>query len=268
MRINSTPDNGTIIIWDWSNNSLEWFSDKADDYLQRSKNALPEIQQNILAWEENQELKDMPIPTQFQVEGAYRWWGLYIIKDKKLQDYKETLNQIITTFYSHIEQKMKKWALGERQFPLITNSIHQRKTMVTKAILDTIRIHQMDKLVHEYNDGQDKYDCSPMEIATINRWEKTYISHIFNPIADIEIISRVWGSYGRDRSIHHIYVSKDVFSPKNEINNGDNYLANLMGHETKKDLITAMKKWDKWLNEEGKKIVSLGSSIKRAKETN
>ena len=269
MKIHSTPNNGTIIIADSKsekNSLFEDLSDESQTYLEKSKNALPKIQQDVLAREEK--LKDIPADDEFSIKiNHYRWWWIYIIKDSKLQEYWENLDKFIATFYSHVEKGMKSEA-QEGQFTLIEHTIEQRKKMVTEAIIDTIHRYQIDKLIQEYDNGKTKYDCSPTEAISINRWEKTYASHIFNPIADINIVARIGSCSWWWKSLYDICISKDVFSPKNEIINDNNYLANLMGYKTKEELITNIKEWWKGLSEKWEKILLIAESIKKAKESN
>lgn len=230
MKNNETPDE--------SESPREDFSNEANNYVQIRKYILPQIQRDILACEEK--LKDIPVDPKYIIEDTYGGRGFYTIKNSKIQKYWKKLDAIITTFYQHVEKELASSTTSD-MFPLIKVSIEQRKTMVKKAIIKKIHDHQMDKLVTEYNGGKEKYDCSPMVIATINRWENTYITHIFNPIKDMEIIPRVGGSSNCDREVRNIYISKDVFSTANDIDKDNDYLPNLLGYETKEDLLAALK---------------------------
>ncbi|MCX6825264.1 MAG: hypothetical protein NTY80_03475 [candidate division SR1 bacterium] len=204
---------GIFIIGDGEEHGFESISNMENNFLQLKKNLLPKIQKDILACEEK--FKDSRKDSGYQIEGAYGGRAFYTIKDNKVQKYEKVINKIITEFYAHIEKEL---AIGAeaKELGVMFDTINQRKKMVTKAILRKIHGHQMNKLIREYNNGKDKYKSTPIVIGNICRGEETYISHIFKPSLDMNIVARVGGCSGRGENIRDICISKDIFSPANE----------------------------------------------------
>lgn len=234
MKIKNTK--GWIIAMsDWSSSSLDKFSDDANDYLQTIKNALTEVQQHILTCEEK--LKDIKVDDEYMINN--RWPRFYVIHNKEVQNFWEKLNKILDFFYSKVEKGLTS-KKTDQETTLIKDAIHQRKEMVRKAILEKIHSFQMNKLTKEYDNGKTKYENANDVIVNIERWEKTRINHVFNPIIDIDIVTRVGGCYGWDEYSYDVCISKDVFSPptEEEIKN-NTYLKNLLTKKEKEVTLIA-----------------------------
>lgn len=213
---------------------------KAYDYLEISKEKLPKQQQDILAWEEK--YKNSPVPTQFEIEDTRWGWGVYIIKNNKVQDYKKEIIKIIDTFYYHLKPEITNTIYDEEAQLLLEEAMNERKNMIMEAILEHIHDFQIDKLIRDCRNGKDKYNCAPKEIISINRWEKTDIRHRLSPIDDMNVINRASLSSSADKSVYGIHVSKDVFSPRNGLDIWEKYSPDLMWSKTKKDLLDTLEK--------------------------
>lgn len=271
MKIHSKPwDDRTIIMSDWweakSDSVLEDFSNIAQNYLEQTKWKLAQVYKDILSYEEK--LKNMPIPAKFNIKGTYFGWRwIYIIKDSILQDYIPCIDEALDVFYTNLEIEMRKDS-DLQTHDEISENIQLRKILVKEAILEKIKSHQIDKLVHEYDWWKTKYNCNPQETISFNRWQKTYITHIFNPTLDMEIIKNVSSAWWWWENTYGMWISKDVFLPLNKINRNNDYLANIMWYNTQQELFQELKSWEANISAEWKQLIWLWSMIKRSTEMN
>ena len=73
----------------------------------------------------------------------------------------------------------------------VLDKIEERKALVMDAILEEMRAFQMYSLKKRYSNGQggyDEYDASPLTQVELTWGNKTYISHIFKPELDMNVI--------------------------------------------------------------------------------
>lgn len=257
MKIHKNGDQ-TIIIWDGGSNSLEGFSTSAQGYLEQYKQKLSKEEWSILNAEEA--IKDQ------EADEPYKWrdWGRVFntIKDSKLQDFLPDLRNILDLFYKRVIDYIEdKTDAGIKENML--KKIEQRKQEITADVLKTIEDFKLYSLTKTYSNVT--YDCSPLTSIELTRWNETIITHIFNPVRDINVIEGVGSSSGWWESTYSIRISKDVFtsSDASEKNN-NNYLVQQLWYNTKEELFEAMKNDD--INETWKKAIFLGQTIKRLRD--
>lgn len=266
MKIHKNGEQ-TIIIWDAGKHPFEEFSTWAQGYLEQQKQKLSREELAILNAEEA--VSDLPAEEPYKWRAGSGWsWSFNTIKDGKLQDFLLDLHIILDLFYkrviNHIEEINDK-GITEK----ILERVEIRKQELTASILKTIEDFQLYSLTTTYYDSEKKgnvsYKCAPLTSIELNRWKKTYITHIFNPELDMNIISNVWSSTGWWENTYFVSISKDVFtwSTKDKKKNS-NYLAQQLWYNTKEELFKALK--DNNLNDKWKEALFLGQKIKRLRD--
>lgn len=252
--------NKTIIIWSNENHSFEEFAKWAQGYLEQQKQKLTKEEWLILNAEDAIKDQEADAPYNDCRMWWARAWAFNTVKNGELQDFLPDLHSILNLFYkrviNYIEERTGAWITDK-----MTEKIKKRREEITSAVLQQIE----DSKAYENKKEEYKYDCSPVTIIALVRWEKTYITHIFKPQLDMNVIANVMYAGGWWERIYLIEISKDVFTWfTKEQKKNDNYLAQQLGYKTKDELFQAMK--DNNLNNKWKETLFLGENIKRLRD--
>jgi hypothetical protein len=221
-----------VFIFAYEKTALDDLADSARDFIQFQKSRLSEIPRAILALEEK--LKEVKYESDEKGHLGKQGQWFYIVRDSKVQKFLPELGKVLERVYSGISE-----SLNEQYDPnKVKDFVGYRRQTVMERILEEINMHRMTEVAKKYDFGTV---VKEEVIANICFGESNLGTHIFCPIRDMTIITRVGGFYSSQREGHDIGINKDVFIQPSE-EEMEKFIPRALGYDSIESMIKDLKR--------------------------